>query len=231
MVKNNQKADRAFPAAIWQMALIILLGSFMGLAVNSVRAGGIPLVGSVRVVKFDDPAATRPLEAVTAPPAAEAVEAELQPAEPLAPPPEEVVPQSEDAGVEVFSPVPVAEEPSEEAGEGPRAVDLAQAMELFEGGQTIFVDARGRDEFVAGHIPAAFSLPYEEMEAYLDVLNYLSDDGLVVTYCDGSDCRKSLDLADELTAMGFGRVRVFFGGWEEWVDAGFPVEEGEPFLP
>lgn len=259
---HDNKGFRPFPAVLWQTVVIVLLGSSIGLAINGVRESGIPLVGSVRVVKFDTPVATTPPERDEQVPSAVTAEAGIDPGavaavdpggEAVGPgvtapqstalevdsvePPAAVAlpvaktePAAESGGVEVFSPLPVAESAEEVVG-GPLALDLAQALELFEGGMAVFVDARNPDEFAAGHIPGAFNLPYDELEAHLDVLNYLTDDGLVVTYCDGSECESSLELADELSAMGFGQVRVFFGGWEQWLEAGYVAEEGEALLP
>lgn len=252
MTGHDNKGFRPFPAALWQTVVIVLLGSAIGLAFNGVRESGIPLVGSVRVVKFDTPAVTTPSvrdqrvpsavtaeaginpgAAAAADPGGEVLEPEKETVEspPALPPPAvKTEPEDESGGVEVFSPLPAAE-PAEEDVDGPMALDLAQTLELYEGGMAVFVDARNPDEFAAGHIPSAFNLPYDELESHLDVLNYLPDDGLVVTYCDGSECELSLELADELSAMGFGQVRVFFGGWEQWLEAGYPAEEGEALLP
>lgn len=235
---------RPFPAALWQAVVIVLLGSVIALAFNGARDGGIPLVGSVRVVKFDTPLASVPAEPVDeAPVPVEEAEAEggerleeivagvPEPPVVAEAPVEQPEPVEESAGVEVFSALPV-EETTEEGGDaGPKALDLSQALDFFEGGGAVFVDARMPDEFIAGHIPGAFNLPYDDLESHLDVLNYLPDDSPVITYCDGSECALSLELADELTAMGFGQVRVFFGGWEQWIEAGHPAEEGEALLP
>ncbi len=222
---------RPFPAALWQAVIIVVLAAVTGLAFNGARDGGIPLVGSVRVVNFDKPVAAAPArQSAEAPPAVSGADMVAPEETPDVPPPEEEPQSGGSRGVEVFSALPVAET-AEEDGHGPKALDLAQALELFEQGTALFVDARMPDEFAAGHVPGALNLPYDELESHLDVLNYLPEDGLVVTYCDGSECALSLELADELTAMGFGQVRVFFGGWEQWVEAGQPTEEGEALLP
>ena len=47
---------------------------------------------------------------------------------------------------------------------------------------------------------------------------------LLITYCDGEDCNASIDLAADLKMMGFARVVFFFGGWQEWLTAGYPTE-------
>jgi rhodanese-related sulfurtransferase len=255
MTRRTATGSRPFPAALWQAVLIIFVGSVIGLAYNGVRRDGIPLVGSVRVVKFGKPALGTAAAASTggdvAPAAAGGADPRAEEGVPSTTAPEAVKPVAEESrpamvetvlaeepdrggsdGVEVFSPLPV-DEPAEqgEDDDGPLALDLAQALELFEGGRAVFVDARMPDEFAAGHISGAFNLPLDDLESHLEVLNYLPEDGLLITYCDGSECELSLELADELTAMGFGEVRVFFGGWERWIEAGYPTETGEVRLP
>jgi 3-mercaptopyruvate sulfurtransferase SseA len=61
----------------------------------------------------------------------------------------------------------------------------------------------------------------------MDSLPYLEklDPGRhIITYCDGEDCNASIDLAADLKMMGFANVNFFFGGWQEWRDAGYPIE-------
>ena len=53
----------------------------------------------------------------------------------------------------------------------------------------------------------------EDLIPLAEGVRILPDDGLVIVYCDGSECELSLELADELSAMGFEQARVFFGGW------------------
>ena len=115
-----------------------------------------------------------------------------------------------------------------EEGVDPPAIDLAYAMMKFQSKNTIFLDARYPEDFKAGRIKGAFNLPYEESEEYApQVLPKLPKDEEIIAYCDGTECESSLLLARELREMGYEDIKVFFGGWQEWLKAGLPVETGE----
>lgn len=104
-------------------------------------------------------------------------------------------------------------------------INLFEAQELYASGEALFIDSRPRDAYRDGHIMGAVSLPYEEAAGNfpLDVDIFPPDKTLVV-YCEGSDCRSSENLALLLQETGVSGVRIFFGGWEEWVRAGLPIE-------
>lgn len=46
-------------------------------------------------------------------------------------------------------------------------------------------------------------------------------------YCYTPTCHLAAQAAAQLTAAGY-RVVEVEGGWRNWVESGFPVEEGEP---
>jgi rhodanese-related sulfurtransferase len=115
-----------------------------------------------------------------------------------------------------------------EEGVDPPAISLDYAMMKFQSRKTIFLDARYPDDFKAGRIKGAINLPYEESEEYApQVLPQLPKEEEIVAYCDGTECESSLLLARELREMGYRNIKVFFGGWQEWLKAGLPVETGE----
>ena len=107
-------------------------------------------------------------------------------------------------------------------------ITLAEAEELFAGGQGEFVDARSRTDFSAGHIPAAKNLPFEEAkgEVLKEFTVGIPRGKPVVIYCSERDCPTGLDLAALLRDQGLEEVRVFMGGWAEWIAAGLPAERG-----
>ena len=110
----------------------------------------------------------------------------------------------------------------------PPAIDLAYAMMKFQSRNTIFLDARYPEDFKAGRIKGAINLPYEESEEYApQVLPQLPKEEEIIAYCDGTECESSLLLARELRELGYQDIKVFFGGWQEWLKAGLPVETGE----
>jgi rhodanese-related sulfurtransferase len=110
---------------------------------------------------------------------------------------------------------------------GVRMIGLAEAEDLFAGAAAVFVDARQPFFFREGHVPGAMNVPYDSASAPLPgELLALPPEGTVVVYCEGGDCRSSLELAKALDGRGFRDLRVLSGGWDEWERAGLPVERG-----
>lgn len=108
---------------------------------------------------------------------------------------------------------------------GVRLIGLAEAEDLWAMGAGAFVDARPAVAFREGHIPGARNLPYESASTRLpaDILA-IPPERTVIVYCEGGDCRSSLDLAKLLHDRGFRDLRIISGGWDEWKRAGLPEE-------
>jgi len=109
-------------------------------------------------------------------------------------------------------------------------ISLAEAEDLFSKGEALFIDTRSEEDFKAGHIFGARNIPFEERdeEKVLNLLPSLLDKTLVL-YCDGSECQSSVELAKFLHKHDFKDIRVFFGGWVEWVREGLPVDSGSEY--
>ncbi|MBC7363858.1 MAG: rhodanese-like domain-containing protein [Candidatus Aminicenantes bacterium] len=104
-------------------------------------------------------------------------------------------------------------------------ISLAEAESLWASGEALMVDSRSREEYAAGHVPGAFSLPLVEVKNGQDnLLQLLPEDKPLVVYCEGGSCQTSLALAKILSKKGYRNIKVFSGGWEEWLQAGLPVE-------
>ncbi|KXK42665.1 MAG: rhodanese domain-containing protein [Chlorobi bacterium OLB5] len=98
-------------------------------------------------------------------------------------------------------------------------IDFAKA--LFDK-KYRFLDARDAADFNAGHIQGAMNIPFHEIEKYKDRLNDLPKDQVYVTYCSAA-CDVSIDMAYYMAKMGFKKVYIFHGGWDEWKAAGYPA--------
>lgn len=111
----------------------------------------------------------------------------------------------------------------------PVEIRLEAVKQLFDAGAAVFIDARAPEEFDAGHIAGALSMPFDEVTAEPERMENLSAGGKpIVAYCGGGMCEDSLGLAWELIAAGKTRVVVYVGGFAEWTEAGYPVEDGPP---
>ena len=103
-------------------------------------------------------------------------------------------------------------------------ITLAEAEELFSRGEAIFIDSRPQEDYRKGHILGALNIPFEEKKKN-DLLSQrpLPQDQTLVVYCDGAECQSSVELAEILHQRGFTSLKIFFGGWEEWAQAGLPL--------
>jgi rhodanese-related sulfurtransferase len=101
-------------------------------------------------------------------------------------------------------------------------ISPVDAKALFDKGGVVFVDVREPDEFKAGHIPGAKSIPRGTIEWM--VPKKISDDknASIVVYCEHGS-RGAL-ATYTLVQMGYKNVKNLEGGRAAWVKAGCPVE-------
>lgn len=103
-------------------------------------------------------------------------------------------------------------------------ISVEEAKKGCLNNKTIFLDARSPELFAQGHIRCAQNIPWQSFDEYIDrVFDTIPDDALIITYCDGEHCSLSEDMAKELIAMGYRKVRVLVNGWTRWREAGFPT--------
>ncbi len=89
------------------------------------------------------------------------------------------------------------------------------------------IDVRPKEEYLAGHISGALSIPVEELESRL---SEFSHDIEIVAYCRGPFCVLSLRAVEILREKGFRAVR-FEDGVREWREHGFSVAMGDGTEP
>lgn len=89
-------------------------------------------------------------------------------------------------------------------------------------GDVVLLDLRPRDEYEAGHIPGAISIPVEDLEQQLALLPPGAE---IVAYCRGPYCVMAPRGIALLRRHGY-RVRRFEDGVSEWRLAGLPVATG-----
>lgn len=105
------------------------------------------------------------------------------------------------------------------AGSG-EPVTTAKLRERLATGETILLDVRPTDEYGAGHLPGAWSIPIDELEARLEEL---PSDVDVVAYCRGPYCALSDRAVKLLTRRGRTASRLR-EGVPDWRSQGLPVE-------
>jgi rhodanese-related sulfurtransferase len=100
------------------------------------------------------------------------------------------------------------------------AVDATELMERLTVGSVIVLDVRPEEEYRAGHIPGALSVPVNALEAALQTL---PRDREIVAYCRGPYCVFSDEAVALLRARGYRAYRLR-QGLPDWRAAGMPVE-------
>ena len=106
-------------------------------------------------------------------------------------------------------------------------IDQEDARALVTDANVVFVDARPREDFEAGHVAGALSVPMETGVLPSGAVAMLRSSQTVIAYCDTSgECAGSTRLASLLHQAGLGDVRVLRGGIPAWLDNEFPAEAG-----
>jgi rhodanese-related sulfurtransferase len=108
------------------------------------------------------------------------------------------------------------------AGSAFDAVAREELLERVERGDVLLLDVRPAEEFAAGHIAGAVSVPLEELERRL---TELPADAEIVAYCRGPYCLLATKALELLRTHGF-RARRLEDGLPEWRLAGLPVAIG-----
>lgn len=109
-----------------------------------------------------------------------------------------------------------------EARDHLRPVTREELLARLERGEAVVVDVRPTEEYRAGHIPGAVSIPLEELR---DRLGELPRTAEVVAYCRGPYCVLAPAALQVLRENGF-QARRLEDGFPEWRLAGLPVEVG-----
>jgi rhodanese-related sulfurtransferase/DNA-binding transcriptional ArsR family regulator len=99
-------------------------------------------------------------------------------------------------------------------------VTRKELRRLVRDGAVTVLDARPRQEYEAGHIPGALSVPVEELERRL---SEIPKDREVIAYCRGPYCVYALEAVTLLRRRGY-RARRAEEGLPEWRSSGLPVE-------
>lgn len=102
-------------------------------------------------------------------------------------------------------------------------VTRAELVERAGRGDVVVLDVRPHEEFLAGHIPGALSVPLDQLDAALARLPKRTQ---VVAYCRGPYCVLAPEAVERLRAKGF-KARRLAEGMPEWRLAGMPVAVGE----
>ncbi len=108
------------------------------------------------------------------------------------------------------------------AGWYPHQVDTAAVKQhVAQPRNVTLVDARpAARKYDLGHIPTAINIPDSQFDQLAPRLLPQDKSQLVVFYCDGPECILSHNSAFKAEKLGYTNVKVYAGGFPEWVQAG-----------
>lgn len=99
-------------------------------------------------------------------------------------------------------------------------LDGPALMEKARRGDVVVIDVRPQEEYEAGHLPFARSIPLAELEHRLAELPKRRE---IVAYCRGPFCLFSEEALKVLQRRGY-KARKILAGVAEWQAAGLPIE-------
>jgi rhodanese-related sulfurtransferase len=100
------------------------------------------------------------------------------------------------------------------------SIDAAALLDRMRNDDVVVLDVRPVEEFDAGHIPGARSIPIADLELRIQEL---PQDREIIAYCRGPYCVFSDEAVVLLHAQGY-RARRLEDGLPDWRSAGLPVE-------
>jgi len=108
-----------------------------------------------------------------------------------------------------------------EGREGMEPVEREELLKLVRQGAVTVLDVRPIDEFKAGHVAGALSIPLKELKLRL---SELPRDQEIAAYCRGPYCVLSVEAVEFLRAEGFQAIRID-EGIQDFRAMGFSIVE------
>ena len=125
--------------------------------------------------------------------------------------------------VESAGPPPAVQEMLEKAKAAVRLVTTAEVKEaLDKKEQAVFLDVRDPGEFATGHLPGAINVSRGTLE--FKIWDKVPDqNAMIYVYC--LTAMRSALAAKTLNDLGYKNAVLMNAYFEEWVQAGYPVEK------
>ncbi|MBK5293853.1 MAG: ArsR family transcriptional regulator [Acidobacteriia bacterium] len=114
-----------------------------------------------------------------------------------------------------------------ESREALQPVDREGLLAKVRAGAVTVLDVRPSEEYRAGHLPGAISIPLKELERRLADLPRQRE---IVAYCRGPYCVLAVEAVQILKARGFTAFRLE-DGVQDWQARGYRLAVGEESTP
>lgn len=85
-------------------------------------------------------------------------------------------------------------------------VPAKQLVDYIGKYNTIIIDLREEEEYLEGHVPTAFNIPYDDLEKYKNRLGKYDE---IILYCDRGS--SSLLASRTLSKLGYKVINIYGG--------------------
>ena len=114
-----------------------------------------------------------------------------------------------------------------------QALSIGQLLRLVENQQNepderklLLIDTRPTDDFEAGHLPGAENMRLSDINPERKRDERIDDFDEIVVYADNPGSASARAVVKRMLSMRYDDVRLFPGGYDQWVKAGLDVETG-----
>ena len=114
-----------------------------------------------------------------------------------------------------------------EGRKGMEPVDRNDLLKRVKNGDVTVLDVRPAEEYHAGHIPGALSVPLGQLNK---LFSKLPKNKEIVAYCRGPYCVLAVQAVEMLRKKGFKAIRLS-EGIQDWRAMGLSIDEGEGKMP
>jgi len=119
----------------------------------------------------------------------------------------------------------LAEKPDvAETIDGTTKVSAEEVIEMLSSKpDMVIIDARKNSDREKGYIEGSIGLPDTDTTEQSLASHLPGKATPVIFYCNGVKCGRSVKSAKNAVDWGYTNIYWFRGGWEEWMDKGYPV--------
>jgi hydroxyacylglutathione hydrolase len=103
-----------------------------------------------------------------------------------------------------------------------RRITPAEARNMVAQGKAIVVDVRGEESYKAGHVKGARWINLNDIGSRT---GELPRDKMIITYCSWPAEHTSARAVQIMKEKGLENAAALLGGYNAWVDAGYPTEK------
>jgi rhodanese-related sulfurtransferase len=108
-------------------------------------------------------------------------------------------------------------------------VSTEQLKAMFDTKQTfVLIDARTKQEYKNAHIIKAINIPDKKLQDNISLLP-ADKSALLIIYCNGVKCGKSMRLANQLEPLGYKNIKIYSEGIPVWEERNLPIFVGADY--